>query len=248
MNATPPTWVRHRQLERLAATAQLDTLVVGGGVVGAGVALDAAARGLRVALVDRSDFGAGTSSRSTKLLHGGIRYMPQFRFGLVREGLLEQKVLHKTADYLYEPLEFILPLYRQRGFGDVPRLLRNPRLIPLALRAGLILYDVLGARRDGRHYRVTADEVHRMAPLLSTEGLRGGFVYTDALTDDARLGLAVTRTAVERFGALAVNWTEAIAVHHDGTGYLIHLHDRLGDTHLEVRARTVVAARRSSWR
>jgi glycerol-3-phosphate dehydrogenase len=228
-------------MERLRDQSDFDLVVIGGGIVGAGIALDAASRGMTVALFERSDYAGGTSSRSTKLFHGGIRYMAQYRFGLVREGLREQKIIERTADYLYEPLEFVIPLFRDRGFGDVPRWVRHPRVIPIALRLGLWLYDALGGRRVRRHRTLSRDEVLRMAPRLRPAGLRGGFAYWDAQTDDARLTLAVVRTAVAH-GAVTLNWSEVTAVAARDGGFTVAIHDRLSATDRTVSARAVVAA------
>ena len=236
------TWDRASHLHRLQTTEQFDAVVVGGGIVGAGTALDLATRGLSVALLERTDFASETSSRSSKLLHGGIRYLPQFRFGLVREGLLEQKVLERNADYLFQPLEFVLPYYRDRGFGDVPRWLRHPWLIPYAFHLGLALYDRLGRRTKRRHRKLTKDQVLAKAPLLDPTGLSGGFSYYDALTDDARLTLAVAKTAVERFGATAVNWAHVETVRPGSAGFVIELFDRLGNQTYFIHSRAVVSA------
>ncbi len=243
----PGAWTRAGHLARLREQGSFDVVVIGGGIVGAGVAKDAAGRGLKVALLERSDFGSGTSSRSTKLLHGGIRYLPQLRFGLVREGLKEQKVLARTADYLYEPLEFVIPIYRGRGFADAPRWARHPRVFPIALRLGLLVYDLLGGRIFGRwrryrHRTVSAAEALQMAPGLRPEGLLRAFVYWDAQTDDARLTLAAIKTAVANGRAVAVNWLEAKEVHRSGAGYHVVGVDRLGGETIGITTRSVVAA------
>ncbi len=236
------TWDRAAHLKRLQDTDRFDTIVVGGGIVGAGIALDLATRGLNVALLERTDFASETSSRSSKLLHGGIRYLPQFRFGLVREGLLEQKVLERNADYLFQPLEFILPFYKDRGFGDVPRWVRHPLLIPYAFHLGLALYDRLGRRSKRRHRKLTKEQVLARAPLLDPAGLAGGFSYYDALTDDARLTLAVAKTAVSRFGSTAVNWAHVETVHPEAGGFVVEVFDRLGNQPHRVHSRSVVSA------
>ena len=114
-----------------------DLVVVGGGIVGAGIALDATHRGKKVAIVDRGDWAAGTSSRSTKLLHGGVRYLPQMRFGMIRSGLKEQRVLGEIADYLVKPIDFVIPVYRNHSFADAPKWARHPRIFPTAIRLGL---------------------------------------------------------------------------------------------------------------
>ncbi len=244
---TEAGWTRAGSLAAMRDLRDVDVFVIGAGIVGAGIALDAATRGLSVAIADRADFGSGTSSRSTKLLHGGIRYLPQFRFGLVREGLQEQKVLDRIAGHLAEPLEFIIPIYRGGGFGDVPRWVRHPRIFPIALRLGLLFYDLLGGRLFGkrrhlRHRVISAEEARRRVPGLRQEGLRKAFVYYDGQTDDARLTLAAVRTAVDH-GAVAANWLEVTGTDpQPGGGYAVHLEDRLGGERISVTARVVAAA------
>lgn len=232
-------WRRDEHLERLEE--DFDLVVIGGGIVGAGVALDAAARGLSVSIVERDDWAAGTSSRSTKLLHGGVRYLPQLRFGLIREGLHEQKVLARTADYLFEPIDFVIPVYRDRGFADAPRWARHPRIFPWALRIGLWFYDRLGARHRTTRRVLDVEETRQLFPLLRTETLRHSVVYQDAQTDDARLTLMVVRTAVDH-GAVAVNHTEAIQATPRGTGWDIEVRDTLEGRSRTIRTRVVVAA------
>ena len=204
------TWLQQEHHKRLVSDGPFDVLVIGGGIVGVGAALDAAARGAKVALVERRDFASGTSSRSTKLFHGGIRYLPHFEFGLVREGLLEQRVLQRIADFLYEPLEFLVPMYEGRRLADLPSWATIPSLAPLAMRTGLILYDTLGRRKWGSHRALDADELHAALPKLRSEGLKGGFAYQDAQTDDSRLAITVLKTAVRRHGAVAATGADVI--------------------------------------
>jgi glycerol-3-phosphate dehydrogenase len=214
---------------------------VGGGVTGAGAALDLSARGLRVALLEQSDFAAGTSSRSTKLFHGGIRYLPQMQFHLVSEGLREQKILARIADFLYKPLEFVIPLYRQYGLADAPEWAARGWRAPLALKAGLTLYDVLGGiGRPGEHHRhVDVSRLLTMMPSLRREGLTGGFVYSDAQTDDARLVVSILKTATRRFGAVAVS---GVRVESVSPGFRIEVSDLDSGEHRTVEARAVLAA------
>ncbi len=228
---------------RLEALEQgYDLAVIGGGVVGAGIALDAAARGLRVCLIERSDFAAGTSSRSTKLLHGGVRYLPQLRFGLVRQSLREQLILRRTADYLVEPLDFVIPVYRDRGFADAPAWARRPWILPVALRLGLWAYDRLGGRKgQDLQRRIPVEEVLERFPRLRTDGLRHGIIYRDYQTDDARFTLALVRTAVA-CGATALNWASAERVAGGDHGYRVEVTDRLGGASGVVAARAVVSA------
>ncbi|HUO46541.1 MAG TPA: glycerol-3-phosphate dehydrogenase/oxidase [Acidimicrobiia bacterium] len=237
-------WTRASHLIALGAGDEYDTLVVGGGIIGAGVALDLAARGLRVALVEQHDFASGTSGRSTKLFHGGIRYLPQLEFHLVAEGLREQAVLASIADYLFEPLEFVIPLYRQYGIADAPAWAAKGRRAVVALKAGLMLYDLLGGRhRPGASHRhLMPEDVLRLVPRLRSDGLRSGYVYSDAQTDDARLVLAVVKAAIDRYGATAVSRLKADRVRPAGAGYLVDLTDTAGNQPLTVKTRTVVAA------
>lgn len=202
---------RREALARMteASAEPLDVLVIGGGITGAGIALDAAARGYRVGLVERGDFASGTSSRSTKLVHGGIRYLPQLDIRLVREGLHERGRLLRNAPHLVRPLSFVLPLYASS---------RHPVGIPVAppggvglgvlLGLGLTLYDVLAGRHKiAPHRHLSREETSRRAAGLTPEGLKTGFIYYDAQTNDTRLTLAVLRSAATR-GALLANYTE----------------------------------------
>src|SRR5712692_5510719 len=188
---------------------QFDVLVIGGGVTGAGVALDAVARGYKVALVEKKDFASGTSSKSTKLVHGGIRYLPNFDFKLVREALVERGLLLQNAPFLVHPIGFVLPIYK----GD-----RHPVGLPFTtpwgiglgviLDIGLWLYDGLAGRHNvKRHRRLSRKEVMRLAPALVTENLKEGFIYYDGQTNDARLTMAILRTAAQ-YGATITNYTE----------------------------------------
>ncbi|HVR33606.1 MAG TPA: glycerol-3-phosphate dehydrogenase/oxidase [Acidimicrobiia bacterium] len=241
---TPGGWTRAEHASRLEQTDVFDVVVIGGGVTGAGAALDLAARGLHVGLVERSDFAQGTSSRSTKLFHGGIRYLPQFHFGLVSEGLREQKVLARIADFLYRPLEFVIPLYTQYGIADAPAWAARGWMAPLALRAGLIAYDALGGtgRPGSRHRSIRAEELLASLPTLRHEGLTGGFVYSDAQTDDARLVVSLLKTAVVRYAATVVNQIEVESVESIGRSFRVHLLDRGTSERFTTTARAVLSA------
>lgn len=230
-------WNHRQHRERLAGAGTLDAVVIGGGVIGCGVALDLQTRGLQVALLEQTDFAAGTSGRSTKLFHGGIRYLPQFRFHLVSEGLREQRVLAHIADYLFHPLEFVVPVYDQFGLADAPEWAATGRRASFVLGAGLTIYDLLGGigRPGERNRRLSKTEVMSAVPRLRREGLRGGFVYSDAQTDDARLVIALARTAVDH-GAIAVNRARAWSVASRGNGFDIETGDAV------ARAKAVVAA------
>ncbi len=237
---TPQTdWRRQDHLARL--DGELDLIVIGGGIVGAGIALDATHRGKRVAIIDRGDWAGGTSSRSTKLLHGGVRYLPQLRFGLIRRGLQEQRILGAIADYLVEPIDFVIPIYRNHGFADAPKWVRHPRVFPVAIRLGLWWYDRLGVHAKDTKRVLTREELLDRFPRLRMEGLRHGVVYRDAQTDDARLTLMVIRTAVD-LGAVALNHADAVDIERSGSKWTVTIRDRIGDAAHDLRAPAVVAA------
>lgn len=175
-----------------AAGRPFDLLVIGGGITGAGVARDAAMRGLTVALVDRQDFGAGTSSRSSRLVHGGLRYLEQFRWALVFEALAERRILLRIAPHLVRPLAFALPVHR----GD-----RVPRW---KLGLGLLLYDLLALGGNVRPHRQFGKRGFlAREPLIRANELRGGAVYWDAQCDDARLVIATIRSAMAHGAAVS---------------------------------------------
>jgi glycerol-3-phosphate dehydrogenase len=230
-------------LARLATTP-FDVLVIGGGITGAGVALDAAARGLSVALVEQGDFAQGTSSRSTKLVHGGLRYLPMLDLPQVREDLEERGLLLQNAVHLVRPLPFVLPLYAAARF---PLGLRLPPILRAGLSAGMACglwaYDLLARGQPVRRHRRLAPEAARaLVPPLRLEGLRRAFLYYDAVTDDARLTVAVLRTAVRR-GAVALNYVRATAFVTDrGRVTGAQLVDRLTGRVLTASARTTVNA------
>ena len=234
---------RSDYLDRMEAET-FDVLVVGGGITGVGVALDAAARGYSVALVEASDFGGSTSSKSTKLVHGGIRYLPQFDFALVHEALVERGALLRNAPFLVQPLAFVLPLYEdaKRPLG-VP--ITPPKGIGLGLMiaAGLTLYDALaGSRGFARHRRISVEQALTLAPTLRGEGLKEAFVYYDGQTNDTRLVVAVLRTAA-RFGAAVANYAEVTGFDkRDGKLAAARVRDTLGGRELVVRARHIVNA------
>ena len=186
---------------RAAALASMletpvDVLIIGGGITGAGIARDAALRGFRTALIDKADFGAGTSSHSSRLIHGGIRYLEQGALHLVFEASHERRVLLRIAPHLVRPLAFLFPVYR------------GSRVPAWKLRAGMWLYDVLSAFRNVRAHRwLRPKKVRRVEPALRERGLVGAALYYDAQTDDARLVLATARSAA-RAGALVANYVE----------------------------------------
>jgi glycerol-3-phosphate dehydrogenase len=203
---------REAELSLRARAANLDRIeretfdlaVIGGGVTGAGIALDAASRKMSVALIEKRDFASGTSSRSSKLIHGGLRYLEQFQFALVREALSERATLARIAPHLSKPLAFLVPVY---GGGARSPLGGNK----LKLRAGLWLYDLLAGRKNiARHRWLAREAALKLAPALEAAGLRGAFVYYDCLTDDARLVIAIIKAAA-LYGAAISNYAQARA-------------------------------------
>ena len=196
------TFDRAAALDRLGSE-HFDVLVVGGGITGAGVALDAASRGLRTALVERDDFASGTSSRSSKLVHGGLRYLSQGDYRLVWQALAERQRLLANAPHLVRPMPFVFPSYGSRAGVR-------------AVSSALWLYDLTGGFRIGKlHRRLSPADALSRAPGLRAAGLAGAHLYFDAHADDARLTLAVVRTAVLDHGAVAANHTR---VTHLGAG------------------------------
>jgi glycerol-3-phosphate dehydrogenase len=228
------------------ASEPFDVLVIGGGITGAGVALDAATRGYSVALVERADYASGTSSRSSKLVHGGLRYLQNFDLGLVREALLERQINVNLAPYLTRPLRFVVPAF------DGARL---DRLVGLGLNA----YDVmavdrlrrrspLGRRRaepdwsPARHRVISGAEVVELIPALANRAPTGGYLFYDCQTDDARLVLTVLAEA-ERFGAVCANRLEAVGLLEErGRAVGARVRDAVSGDELEIRAANVVNA------
>ncbi len=239
---------RSKALEALAAQT-FDVVVIGGGITGAGVALDAATRGYTVALIERADFASGTSSRSSKLVHGGLRYLQQFDIGLVREALLERQIMVRLAPNLVKPLPMIVPAFD----GERP---------DRRLGVGLNLYDVMavdklrGRRKRGeqaqdefggdwapeRHRMIEGAEVIERAPALAARNPTGGYLFYDCQTDDSRLVLTVIEEA-ERFGAICANRLEATGlVEQNGRARGVAVRDAESESEFEIRADNVVNA------
>jgi glycerol-3-phosphate dehydrogenase len=226
-----PLEARAASLRRLA-DERWDVLVIGGGIVGSGVLLDAASRGLRAALVEQDDLAVGTSSRSSRLIHGGLRYLEDLRLHLVREALAERSRLLHLAPHLVRLERFLFPVY---GWPAVHRAWYG---------AGLTLYDLLGAARDGgRAHHLSAGRVAELIPPIRRAGLRGGVTYTDGVEDDARFSLAVARTALA-CGATAVTRARVTRI-IEGPGGRVEgatVHDGLGGIDIDVHARRVIDA------
>ncbi len=239
---------RQRAVE-LLAEQQFDVVVIGGGITGAGVALDAATRGYTVALIERADYSSGTSSRSSKLVHGGLRYLQQFDLGLVREALLERQLMVRLAPHLVKPLPMIVPAFD----GERP---------DRRVGVGLNLYDVMAVdklrgrrKRDDeeadefgadwspeRHRLIEGDEVVERAPALAARKPTGGYLFYDCQTDDSRLVLTVLEEA-ERFGAICANRAEAVGlVEENGRASGVTVRDSESGNEFVLRAANIVNA------
>jgi glycerol-3-phosphate dehydrogenase len=218
-------------LARLAST-EFDVLVIGGGVTGAGAALDAASRGLRVALVEAQDLASGTSSRSSKLIHGGLRYLEQLDFKLVSEALRERDLLiSRIAPHLVRPVSFLYPLHR--------KVLERPYV-----GAGLVLYDAMNVTKKQVpfHRHMSVHGATRLAPALKASTLAGALLYYDAQTDDARFTMTVARTAAAH-GAVIATRARAVELLHDAAGERVagaRIRDAESGREVAVSARRVI--------
>ncbi|MEO8388037.1 glycerol-3-phosphate dehydrogenase/oxidase [Polaromonas sp.] len=225
-----PAHTRRQDLiDRLAEPHQYDIAIIGGGATGLGVALDAAARGFSVVLVESHDFAKGTSSRATKLVHGGVRYLAQGNISLVREALHERTTLLANAPHLAQPLPFVMPSYK---FWEAP-----------FYGVGLKMYDALAGKAGlGATEFLSRQETLACLPTVQPQHLKGGVKYWDGQFDDARLALALARTAA-RQGALLVNYCEASGlIHEDGKLVGLHARDQETGRTFEIRAGCVVNA------
>ena len=201
---------RSDALQRLESTS-FDVVVIGGGITGVGCALDAVSRGLRVALVERDDFASGTSSKSSKLIHGGIRYLQQGDIRLVYEALAERQILRRNAPHLVKVLPFLIPILSSKGVVN--------RKLARAMGSAMWMYDLTGGLRIGKmHKRVSKKRALELFPTLPAEKLMPSYLYYDADADDARLVVSVARTAALRFGATIVNRTDVVSLHKDVNG------------------------------
>jgi len=221
---------RESNLSQLASK-QYDVLVIGGGINGAAVADLAASKSLKVALLEKNDFASGTSSKSTKLMHGGLRYLETFEFGLVRESLKERFIQLQKFPHLVKPLPFIIPVYKS-----------NPRPLWL-IKSGVFLYDFLsGKYLIQKHCSLSIDEICDLIPGIKREGLLGGVMYYDAQMDDVRLCLENVNKAEEK-GVCAVNHVEVKnIIKEKGRAVGVKVYDLLDQKVFEVRAKKIVCA------
>src|SRR5215831_20409397 len=218
---------RARALEHLASGEIFDVLVIGGGITGAGVALDAASRGLSVALVERDDFASGTSSKSSKLVHGGLRYLQNGDIRLVYEALHERQRLLRNAPHLVRVLPFLIPVFSGKG-GVIPKQLAR------ALGSAMWMYDLTGGLRIGKiHRRLSGDAARAHMPTLD-DRLAWAYLYYDAQADDARLTLTVARTAALDHGATVVNHARVTSLRRQGDSITGAQVDAGGGTTVDV--------------
>lgn len=206
-----------------------DVIVIGGGATGLGAALEAASRGHRTALVERDDFAKGTSSRSTKLIHGGVRYLAQGRVGMVRQSLLERTRLLRNAPHIVHPLSFVLP-----SFG---------RISQLYYYSGLRAYDLLaGSHAFGKSQLLSRAETIRRLPTLKADGLSGGVLFSDGQFDDARLAISLARTVAD-FGSVVVNYAPVTElIHEAGRVVGVVLKDEDSQQSIRLKGRQVINA------
>ncbi|WP_432359209.1 glycerol-3-phosphate dehydrogenase/oxidase [Sporosarcina sp. UB5] len=210
---------------------QFDLLVIGGGITGAGIALDAVTRGLSVALIDMQDFAAGTSSRSTKLIHGGLRYLKQLELKIVSETGKERDIVYRNALHVTQPERMLLPFHKGGSFGK------------LTTSAGLFVYDKLaGVKKEERREMLSAKETLAMEPLVREGGLLGGGHYVEYRTDDARLTIEVLKKASQR-GALCLNYMKAEQFNYrDGKVVGVTARDMITSEVMDINATVIVNA------
>jgi glycerol-3-phosphate dehydrogenase len=222
---------RRERLEEMCRQ-HYDVLVVGGGITGCGIALDAVTRGMKTALVEMQDFAAGTSSRSTKLVHGGLRYLKQLEVKMVAEVGRERAIVYENGPHVTTPEWMLLPIHKGGTFGK------------WSTSIGLWVYDHLaGVKRSERRKMLSAKETLQKEPLLKRDGLRGGGYYVEYRTDDARLTIEVIKKAVE-LGADAVNYAKVEQFLYDESGKIIgaRCRDQLSGQTYEIRAKKVINA------
>lgn len=211
---------------------EFDLVIIGGGITGAGVALDAASRGLDVLLLERNDFASGTSSKSTKLIHGGLRYLKNLEIGLVREVGQERAVVHDIAPHLVRPEKMLLPLVEGGSLGK------------LSTSMALWVYDFLAdVEGDDKRIMLSKEETAAYEPLLRTDILKGGGFYAEYRTDDARLTVENIKTA-EQHGATALNYFEATDFTYDDAGKISAVvgHDRFSDEKVSIKTKHVISS------
>ncbi|MEE9372909.1 MAG: glycerol-3-phosphate dehydrogenase/oxidase [Saprospiraceae bacterium] len=208
-----------------------DLIVIGGGATGCGIALDAAARGMKTALVEKEDFASGTSSKSTKLIHGGLRYLKQLEIGLVNETGTERAIVHRLAPHLVVPEKMLMPIVEGGTYGK------------WAASFGVMVYDILaGVKGDDKRKMLNKKETLKKEPLLNADSLKGGCYYAEYRTDDSRLCIELAKTSVSH-GCIAINYCEvADFIYQNGQVKGIKCKDLLGNKEVVINAQQVVSA------
>lgn len=227
----PFSGARRAALLNDLSAEDLDVLIIGGGITGAGIALDAQARGMKTGLIEMQDFAAGTSSRSTKLVHGGLRYLKQFDVKIVAEVGKERALVHENAPHVTRPVWMLLPLVQGGTFGKI------------TTSIGLSVYDLLaGVRRHERHHMLSKKQTLEKEPLLRKDQLKGGGYYVEYRTDDARLTIEALKEAVHR-GAKAVNYVKAEGfLYENGNVIGVRAVDQLSGEATDIRSKKVINA------
>ena len=233
MEETRPFSALTRPQDLTSLTSEtFDLVVIGGGITGAGIALDAASRGLKVALLEKGDFASGTSSKSTKLIHGGLRYLKQFDFWLVKEVGSERAIVHKLAPHLVLPEKMLLPLIEGGSYGK------------WLTSIGLKVYDILAqVTGDDKRQMLEKKEALKKEPLLPRKLLKGAGYYAEYRTDDSRLTIENIKTSLQ-FGVRALNYAEVTDFRYDDDGKVsgVVAKDLIGGKSLEVASRYVISA------
>ncbi|MDF2606603.1 MAG: Aerobic glycerol-3-phosphate dehydrogenase [Bacillales bacterium] len=208
-----------------------DILIIGGGITGCGIALDAASRGMKVALIEMQDFASGTSGRSTKLVHGGLRYLKQFELGMVADMGKERAIVYENGPHVTIPEPMLLPIYKNGTFGK------------FSTSIGLKIYDYLAkVNKSERRIMLSADETLMKIPMLKRDGLLGSGYYVEYRTDDARLTIEVLKKSVS-LGVTAINYTKAVGFkYHDNKVCGVEVHDLIKNTEYVIEAKKIVNA------
>ena len=213
-----------------------DILIIGGGVTGAGICLDAASRGLSVCLIEMNDFASGTSSKSTKLIHGGLRYLEQLKFRLVHETGSERAILHDIAPHIVKPEKMLLPI------------VKNGKLNKFSTRAALFVYDYLAnVKFDDRNKVLTKKQILGKEPLLKSNNLLGGAIYSEYRTDDSRLTIDLIKKSTD-YGACPINYLKGEGFIYNKKGLVdgIKCSDQLSDDMININSKIIINAT-GSW-
>src|ERR1700691_369834 len=231
------TSFRRAEEVRSLSSTNFDVVVIGAGMTGSGVALDAASRGLRVALIDSGDIASGTSSKSSKMAHGGLRYLQQKEFRLVYENLHERQRMLRNVPYLVEPLPFLIPIFGSNGVAS--------KALVRGYATALRIYDLSGGWRIGHRYRrISREEALSHLPTLRTDRLVAGFLYYDARGDDARVALVLAKTAALSSGAQVATYVRALDVvlNESGRVRALRVRDELSGEEVDIATLSVVNA------